>query len=469
VSTAHYPPDTNARRRVFWGLAVLIVTALLWMALALLSRDVLPGAEAWINPLLGITLIATYAGVWISAIVASRNPRYMLLRALAATVAVLAMLAIVELPAMLRWVHWTLIFRSLSGEGVDYGSAFVRDEALVFRRIPGLRWSGRPASDIENAYGLPRSLRQTLTFTYDRWGYRNASEKEEADVVLLGDSYVEGWYVSDEQTVAAQLAARLGRPVANLGVAGYGTLQELRVLKGDALRRHPKVVAWFFFEGNDLYNDQTFENNLLARPPSREDATPHAEGLTRDHGWVRRSFVLNSFQRIRRWIHPLIPNRAPYWARLPGPGRRAQRVYFFDYGAVPWTGYEEKRWAIARATFEEGLAFARERGIDLVFLYVPTKYRVFRDFIEIPQGSPMERWDVWHLLPVRFQDFCMSAVVPCVDLTNRLRQAVAQGRMPYPANDTHWSPDGHAIAAAAVEDVLRERGWIASQLRTACR
>jgi acetyltransferase AlgX (SGNH hydrolase-like protein) len=438
---------------------MLIATVLPWAALALLSRQVLPHAEAWINPLLGTTLIATYAGVWMCAIVASRDPRHMRLRALTATVALLATVAILELPAMLRRVHWTLIFRRLSGEGVDYGSAYVSDEELVFRRIPGLRWSGRPASDIEAAYGLPRSLRQPLTFTYDRWGYRNASEMKEADVVLLGDSYVEGWYVSDEQTVAAQLAARLGRPVANLGVAGYGTLQEIRVLKGDAFHRHPRLVAWFFFEGNDLYDDQRFENALLPTAPSRAEATPHADGLTRDDGWVQRSFVLNVFQRIRRWTHPLIPNRAPYWARLPGPGGRTQTVYFFDYGAVPWTEYEEKRWALARATFEEGLAWARGRGIDLVFLYVPTKYRVFRDFIEIPQGSPMERWDVWHLLPARFQDFCVSAAVSCVDLTDRLRRAVAQGRLTYPPNDTHWSPEGHAIVAAAMEDLLRERGW----------
>jgi hypothetical protein len=439
---------------------VLIATALPWMALALLSRDVLPGREAWINPLLGITLIATYVGVWIAAIAATRHPRHMLLRALASTVAVLATLAMLELPAMLRWVHWTLIFRSLSGEGVDYRTAFILDEQLGFRRVPSLQWSGRPASDIEERYGLPRSLSEPITFTYDRWGYRNASEMEEADVVLLGDSFVEGWYVSDDQTAAAQLAARLHRPVANLGVAGYGTLQALRVLKGDALRRTPTVVAWFFFEGNDLYDDQSFENTLLAGPPGGESATAHATGLTRDHGWGRRSFVLNFFQRIRRWSHPLIPNRAPYWARLTRPGGPTQRVYFFNYGAIPWTEYEEKRWTVARTAFEEGVAFAREHGIHLIFVYVPTKYRVFRDFIEIPQGSPLEHWDVWHLLPVRFQDFCMSAAVPCVDPTDRLRQAVAGGGTPYPANDTHWSPEGDAIVAAAIEDVVRQRGWI---------
>jgi hypothetical protein len=282
---------------------------------------------------------------------------------------------------------------------------------------------------------------------------------EHADVVLLGDSYVEGWYVSDQETVAARLSARLGRPVANLGVAGYGTLQELRVLEGDALRRRPEVIAWFFFEGNDLYNDHEFENALLAGPPSQEDATPRADGLTRDHGWDQRSFVLNAFRRIRRFSHPLVSNRAPYWAHLPRPGGRAERVYFFDYAATPWTDYEEERWAIARAAFEEGVAVAREHGIELVFLYVPIKYRVYQDSIEIPAGSPLLRWDVWHLLPVRFQDFCASASVSCVDLTDRLRQGVEHGRLTYPLNDTHWSPEGHAFVAAALEELIRERRW----------
>ena len=88
-----------------------------------------------------------------------------------------------------------------------------------------------------------------------------------------------------------------------------------------------------------------------------------------------------------------------------------------------------------------------------MFVYIPIKYRVFRDVIQVPEGSPMARWNVWRLLPLRFQDFCASAAVPCVDLTDRFRQAVGEGRLPY------WSPDGHAIAAAVLEDVLRARGW----------
>ena len=39
------------------------------------------------------------------------------------------------------------------------------------------------------------------------------------------------------------------------------------MLREDAVPLSPSVVFWFFFEGNDLYNDQGFENAMMA-PPS---------------------------------------------------------------------------------------------------------------------------------------------------------------------------------------------------------
>lgn len=445
----------SEHRRLLRAAVVLVLTALPWVALALLARDLMPGHRSWINPAFAATLFTTYVGAWLAAIAASALPRRMLLRALATSSVLLLLIAIAELPAMLRLIHWNLIFRTLAQEGGDYKTAYVLDEQLSFRRIPGLHWSGRPPSDVEDSYGLPRTLEQPITFTYDRWGYRNATDMPQADVVLLGDSMVEGWYVSDAQTVAAQLASRLQRPVANLGVAGYGTLQQLRVLKGDALARKPTAIAWFFFEGNDLYDDQTFSNALVAGPPTAADLAASRGGLTHTHGWRERSFVINLFQRIRRASDPVIPAQAPFWARLPG---HDQRVYFFPYSAVPWTDYEEMRWAIARAAFEDGVAFARDRGLALMFLYVPEKYRVFRDFIEVPAGSAIHGWNVWPLLPVRFRDFCTEAGALCLDLTDQLRDAVAHGGLPYHLNDTHWSPEGHAIAAAAVSRLLEQAG-----------
>jgi hypothetical protein len=182
-------------------------------------------------------------------------------------------------------------------------------------------------------------------------------------------------------------------------------------------------------------------------------------GSARSYGWHERSFVLNVVRRMRRWSHPLVAAQPPYWAYLRGGHGHGTRVYFYPYGGIPWTEYEEKRWAIARAALEEGLAFARAHRIELAFFYVPIKYRVFRDFIDVPAGSPMASWDVWHVLPVRFRDFCIQPRAPCVDLTDPLRQALSEGRLTYPVNDSHWSREGHAVAAAAMHQVLQQHGW----------
>jgi hypothetical protein len=435
-------PQPRNRHRIKCAIAALILTILPWISVIAIGHEYLPSSIALINGLFVVALVATYFGCWSLSVVLSSSPRLMLMRALATTLIVMTCLLILEVPAMLKVVDWAVVMQKLSGEDHNYTTAFVPDKDLAFRRIPNLHWSGRPASDIEEAYLLPRTLATPITFAYDRWGYRNTTEMERASIVLIGDSYVEGWYVSDEQTVASRLAYRLGQPVANLGVAGYGAMQELRVLKGQALARKPKVIAWFFFEGNDLYDDDAFEWFLAGNP------------LPLEPDWQHRSFTNNAFHWIRRWTHFIVPNRAPFWALLPGQSGSAKQIYFAYYGDVPWTGYEERRWEKAKEAFREGIEAARSSGAEVILVYVPIKFRVYREFIRIPPHSPLRNWGVWTSLPQKFTEFCRSVSVPCVDLTARLQQAVREGVDVYALTDTHWSSDGHAVVAAELERVL---------------
>ena len=61
---------------------------------------------------------------------------------------------------------------------------------------------------------------------------------------------------------------------------GYGSEQELRVFERYALPLKPRLMAWFFFEGNDLDDDQNFDNAMLATPgattPSVQNRGPAA-------------------------------------------------------------------------------------------------------------------------------------------------------------------------------------------------
>jgi hypothetical protein len=431
------------------GLLALAVVILLWISVILVAHEYLPGSIGFTNALFGVALVATYFCCWSLAAIASNSPRLMFIRAVATTLVVMMSLLILELPAMVKLVDWSFVMQKLSGEKHSYTTTFIADKDLAFRRIPNLHWSGRPSSDLEEKYLLPRTLATPITFTYDRWGYRNTTDMERASIVLIGDSFVEGWYVSDEQTVASRLAHRLAQCVANLGVAGYGPMQEVRVLKGDALGKKPKVIAWFFFEGNDLYDDHSFERFLAAPQHWELEA----------NNWQRRSFTINAARWIRRWTHSIVPNRAPFWAIPLGHGRSSKQIYFVGYGAVPWTEYEEGRWERAQKSFRDGIEVARASGVEIILLYVPIKFRVYRQFITIPPHSPMRSWDVWPL-PQKFEEFCRSVSVPCVDLTDRLQQAVREGVDVYAFNDTHWSSEGHAVVAAELDRVLRGLDWV---------
>jgi hypothetical protein len=429
-----------------------------WVGLGILAHQAVQESITWTNRLFGWWILATYLAVWGWLVSISTTPRLALIRGMAITLTVVAILACLELPAMLKQVHWRLLFERISGEENRYAWSYQTDPELGFRRRPGDTWTGRPPSDIESGANMPPSIQQAITFTYDQWGYRNLQDQQQVDLVMLGDSYIEGWYVSDDETAAHLLQTSMQRPVANLGVAGYGTLQASIVLRKETPRRNPRVVVWSFFEGNDLYDDQDFENAMLATQEDAQDADAHVEGFARGQGWKQRSFTLNTLRRFRRWAEPLIPNKSPYFGYLTQAGQDRQTIYFADYAGVPWSDWIDGRWQRARATFEEAAAYASDQDIKLIFMFVPIKYRVYHPFIEIDPDSPINNWELWPL-PHLFSDFCSTENVACINLTEMFRQAVRDGKMPYAPADTHWGAEGHRLVAERLELEIQQRGW----------
>ena len=94
---------------------------------------------------------------------------------------------------------------------------------------------------------------------YHRNGFRNDEDLTRADIVAIGDSFVEGAETPRSLTVVGELGRRLGVTVANLGQSGYGPQQELVVLRRYGLPLAPKNVVWFLFGGNDLSDVSAYE------------------------------------------------------------------------------------------------------------------------------------------------------------------------------------------------------------------
>ncbi|MFQ5764123.1 MAG: SGNH/GDSL hydrolase family protein [Rhodospirillales bacterium] len=96
-----------------------------------------------------------------------------------------------------------------------------------------------------------------MVFDSDRHGFHNPVGVWDAGppaLALVGDSFTQGDCVPSDKNIAAHLRRRFGG-VLNLGVSGHGPLAELAAVKEYLAAVRPPVVAWLYFEGNDLFKD----------------------------------------------------------------------------------------------------------------------------------------------------------------------------------------------------------------------
>jgi hypothetical protein len=296
-------------------------------------------------------------------------------------------------------------------------------------------------------FNLPTRSAYPQTFSTDARGFRNPTTLDRADIVLLGDSYIEGAYVSDEETAAVRLHDLTDRAVVNLGVSGYGTLQELKVLEKYAVPLQPRLIAWFFFEGNDLDDDQRYENAMAYEsgvPAAGPSAAPWAARWRRI---AARSLTRNVFTEARQLADWLVPNSVESFGWFRDINGDAHRFYFYDFYATRTFGeYERERFSTTTDAFRKGAEIARRNGIRLVVFYVPIKFRVYGDLCTFPPGSPCASWRPWALEP-QLATFCRTAGIEFVSLTEPMQRAASHGKVLYAPEDSHWSPAGQTFVA----------------------
>jgi hypothetical protein len=118
-------------------------------------------------------------------------------------------------------------------------------------KLPEALLSGFPATQVV----LCTSKSGIVSYTADRYGFNNPDDvyDRRLDLMLLGDSVVEGFCLPPSEDLASRLRAG-GLNTASMGIRGNGPLLELAMLGrfGEILR--PRHVMMVFFEGNDWEN-----------------------------------------------------------------------------------------------------------------------------------------------------------------------------------------------------------------------
>ncbi|KAJ3089441.1 hypothetical protein HK102_006400, partial [Quaeritorhiza haematococci] len=328
-------------------------------------------------------------------------------------------------------------------------SGNLADPDLLYARKPGQRLRLRfEGSDRHGLRDAPPAPPDSCDVTLDGLGFRNPPGLEAARVVLVGDSFVEGLQVRDDELVSARLAERLGAPVANLGRTGYGPRQELAVLERYAAKFAPRTCVWFFYEGNDLQDLHEYDAN--------QKNLRYILDERRAESGYGRSFVRNGLGfAIRNWLRPDPTRPAEAYTGLFSDRKVGRTPIYFGTGIQHGSGGPEfprgksdelKR---VRGILADARALCRENGVELVVAFVPAKLRVYRDFCAFAPDSPCVAWPSDDL-PGDFRRLVegLGPDVGFVDLTGPFRASAEAGGLAYLPPATPWCGEGHRRAGA---------------------
>jgi hypothetical protein len=308
----------------------------------------------------------------------------------------------------------------------------------------GFYWNPRSYGDLANLGNLPhmRQYREDV-FTTDAEGYRNRREaaKPFQGILLLGDSFVAGAAVRDDQTLSEQLITISGCPVYNGGSSpnSFELLNHLQMTRG--------LVVW-----------EQSERTPIPLLPLTSPPKSHWEfRLLSSVVGTERTELL---QRLRNYSPLQITfGRAVRFFQndkvLPNPFRGVAEERLSNgrqilFGQTEITNYELDR-PTDPAYFAALKTYLEKQGVELLVLLVPDKYVVYHDLIMPPSPLP-EREPFLDLVEERL----VAADVQVVNLTPHFRAEaktlLARDEYIYWIDDTHWNAEGIREAAQSIAE-----------------
>ena len=303
---------------------------------------------------------------------------------------------------------------------------YVADPSVGYVLTPGFRGELRRSE-----------FRDTIRI--GEFGFRGADPRPLSEpslrVLVLGDSQAFGFGVADDETMSVQLERLLQAryvgtdvQVMNGGVPGYGTADQLAMLRSRGPILEPDVVVVQFLSINDLIENLT---------PAHTWARIKDGMLSAREGAVstRMSFLRRAEMWIKRHSHlaSLVSNSAGYWAvRLGLVGQQ---------GAMWGEDFSEEQADLGTDLLVEIAATADSLGAHTLFLYTTGQASVIQ-----------EQYDV---LPSRDVVVAASerAGVPWIDMTAGMRGRSDRASLFYPG-DGHWTAEGHRVVAEIVADEI---------------
>ena len=336
---------------------------------------------------------------------------------------------------------------------------------------PVLGWTLKPGASYEN-----HLFESTAHVTYNSLGWRDSEHSiHKPDyvfrILILGDSFMEAYTVDFKQSFASLLQSNLSEKghkveVINMGVSGYGTLQEYQVFERYGRHYQPDLVLLAFNVMNDVQNNSPELNQVGKLPLLDPQQSNQWQIIPVDFKNIQDDFQKGKIKQQNEITKLTNQSVLLHLAKkvIRPPQLWGETVSLSLYGV----SYCEEPLVYTRAwlTTQHILVQLAKRihstGAQFVVFTVPALWEVDQQSMQktLSRTSQPDKICLEQAPGnARLKRILAEHNIDLIDLLPSFRHANRNQHIQlYPVDDGHWNASGHALAAKLIVAGLLESG-----------
>jgi len=304
---------------------------------------------------------------------------------------------------------------------------FYWSKRMLYQYDRELGWAPKPDFSYHEVHYDAEKNPYEVTFSTNELGFRawGNVKSDKKKILFIGDSFTGDPNMSDKDAYFDQVRRLTGAEVFAFGGGGYGTLQELLILRKFVNIINPDYFVLQFCSNDIPNNSYDLEENFIVR--NQKNLRPYFNGqriiyrLPFYH-WYRKLYALSAVFRF-----------------LDHSVERIQYRMYDGYEYPSGKGDRERADEIARA---------EEITVDLLRQMadsVPQKTKLLTFSSDTDNPERTAQW-LWVSEKAGF--------IPLPGVSRAVEEAEKQGVVVRAEDGGHWGPEGHHIAGAVLAKEL---------------
>lgn len=264
------------------------------------------------------------------------------------------------------------------------------------------------------------SANNVFQLTTDANGWRGKSSLSDCQIVVIGDSFAFG-YGMDDDNYFADINPDL--KIKAIGVNGYNMVQEIIWMEKLSEYLVGKLVVWFIYYGNDLY-----------------------ENLQPNLGHYRMPFVRN-VNGVQDWEVVTSHVSSEKWPSF------SRRKYYDKLAEIcSPTYFSERAFSACEYLIRRGRDICSNAGAELVIMTIADISQISHSQIErLAKLAPDPKTFDPDIPDNKIEEICRGLDVKFIALKDHLKEE------DYMELDVHWNKKGHKKVADLLSTLYQEK------------